>query len=1361
MGKIYKKIASFILVIVMILASFSVSNAQTTDYQSHWASDKITEWIAAGLIKGYDENTFKPDISITRAEFSALVNRSFGFTSKAAISFTDVADSAWYAADIQKAKAAGYLDGYKDNTVRSENPITREEAASILSRIITINALEGLTNLASFTDAAKISTWAKEAASAVTQKGIISGYTDKTFRPLNKITRAETVVLLDKALAVSKKITVYEEAKVYGPATGSETITGDAVIAAAGAQLQNVTITGDLTIAKSVGDGNVTLKNVIVKGSVYIKGGGANSIHLNNCTIIGVYVERNGVRVVAEGTTTVQQVNLLSSATIAEAGITGTGFVNFVVSQFAPAGITASLAGNFNNVTLNADQTSLSVLSGTIVRMLVAQGADGTAIDLSNGVDVNTLNINTIITVTGTGRIDSAVSTVMGSKFETAPISSTTAATGSGSGTGGGNGVAPLSFVSIALSPAGSMTATPTNPTFIMTFDRGLTDHWTANKNCFKIYKDGSATNVLDTSAVTMIDKNNIQLSPSGLIAGASYSIVVSASLQANNGNTLGTAVTKAFTVTSGGSSISAPTVTDTLAYVIAGNTNEAVILTGAAGLNAVPTAVAKGTAATAAYAGGQVTLTPAAGLTAGTGNITLTNSDTGFVTITNGLKVLAGTKAGSLGNPPTIADGKIKINTALAAPTNGDANAANDKCYLVVKTSADNAVDAAKAYTVDSTTIWNATSIADGLYTTGTTTTLRGTGVKLYAVWISDGTVEDAKIVNANSNLSGISAPAVTDTVAYVIAGNTNESVILTGATGLNAVPTATAKGETAAAVFAGGQVTLTPAAGLAAGTGNISLTNSDTGFVTINNGLAVLAGAKAGALGNPATIADGKIKINTAFAAPTNGDANAANDKCYLVVKTSADNAVDAAKAYTVDSTTIWNAASIADGLYTTGTTTTLRGTGVKLYAVWISDGAVEDAKIVNSSASLSSISTPAVTDTIAYVIAGNTNEAVVLTGASGLDAVPTATAKGLAATASFGGGQVTLTPAAGLATGTENITLTNADTGTVTITNGLAVLAGAKAGALGNPATIADGKIKINTALAAPTNGDANGANDKCYLVVTTTADNAVEAAKAYTANSTTIWNATSIADGLYTTGTTTTLRGTGVKLYAVWISDGTVEDAKIVNTSASLSSISTPAVTDTIAYVIAGNTNEAVVLTGASGLDAIPTATTKGSAATASFGGGQVTLTPAAGLAAGTGNITLTNADTGTVTITNGLAVLAGAKAGALGNPATIADGKIKINAALAAPTNGDANATNDKCYLIVTTTADNAVEAAKAYTADSTTIWDATAIANGVYTTGTTTTLRGTGVKLYAVWISDGAVEDAKLVNSSANLTTVI
>jgi hypothetical protein len=104
-SKCYKKIFSYILITLIVFFSFSISNAQTKDYKDHWASDKISEWIEQGLIKGYDQCTFKPDNNITRGEFAALINRSFGFSAKSEIDFTDVPNNAWYSSDIKKGES--------------------------------------------------------------------------------------------------------------------------------------------------------------------------------------------------------------------------------------------------------------------------------------------------------------------------------------------------------------------------------------------------------------------------------------------------------------------------------------------------------------------------------------------------------------------------------------------------------------------------------------------------------------------------------------------------------------------------------------------------------------------------------------------------------------------------------------------------------------------------------------------------------------------------------------------------------------------------------------------------------------------------------------------------------------------------------------------------------------------------------------------------------------------------------------------------------------------------------------------------------------------------------------------------------
>jgi len=82
------------------------------DIGGHWAEDTIAKWVEQGLISGYTDGTFRPDNSITRAEFMALVNRAFGFNKKAAIGFFDVSATDWFYDEIAKAVKAGYISGY-------------------------------------------------------------------------------------------------------------------------------------------------------------------------------------------------------------------------------------------------------------------------------------------------------------------------------------------------------------------------------------------------------------------------------------------------------------------------------------------------------------------------------------------------------------------------------------------------------------------------------------------------------------------------------------------------------------------------------------------------------------------------------------------------------------------------------------------------------------------------------------------------------------------------------------------------------------------------------------------------------------------------------------------------------------------------------------------------------------------------------------------------------------------------------------------------------------------------------------------------------------------------------------------------
>lgn len=122
-----RKCSALLLVMALVLLSFggAAVSAANHDYSSHWAAEQIDQWIDQGLLQGYDDGTFKPNNSVSRAEFFAVINRIFGFEDTASINFKDVAGNAWYADVIRKAVAAGYVSGYEDGTIRPNNPITR------------------------------------------------------------------------------------------------------------------------------------------------------------------------------------------------------------------------------------------------------------------------------------------------------------------------------------------------------------------------------------------------------------------------------------------------------------------------------------------------------------------------------------------------------------------------------------------------------------------------------------------------------------------------------------------------------------------------------------------------------------------------------------------------------------------------------------------------------------------------------------------------------------------------------------------------------------------------------------------------------------------------------------------------------------------------------------------------------------------------------------------------------------------------------------------------------------------------------------------------------------------------------------
>ncbi|MGD9569062.1 MAG: S-layer homology domain-containing protein [Sedimentibacter sp.] len=194
----FKRRLSIIMAVAMLTASMpSFAFGAEKDYLNHWAKDTIMEWYDNGLIKGYDDGSFKPENSISRAEFMTMINKSYEFTAKDEINFDDVAESEWYYAEVQKAVQAGYIIGDGNNTIRPEDEISREEVAVIVSRLNGLS--QDADNAKTFADKDKISNWAIGYVGAAANAGFMIGNDKGEFCPSNKITRAESLVTIDRA----------------------------------------------------------------------------------------------------------------------------------------------------------------------------------------------------------------------------------------------------------------------------------------------------------------------------------------------------------------------------------------------------------------------------------------------------------------------------------------------------------------------------------------------------------------------------------------------------------------------------------------------------------------------------------------------------------------------------------------------------------------------------------------------------------------------------------------------------------------------------------------------------------------------------------------------------------------------------------------------------------------------------------------------------------------------------------------------------------------------------------------------------------------------------------------------------------
>lgn len=167
--------------------------------KNHWAYSYISEIKEKNIINGNENGCFNPDKNITRAEFVKILVLSAGYLlSEGDNVFCDVAPEAWYFKYVMTAYENGIIRGNENNEFCPNAFITREDMCVMLYRL---TAESKAVDSTSYSDNDSISEYALNAIAYLSEKGIVNGFSDNSFKPKDNATRAQCAKIIAEYLS--------------------------------------------------------------------------------------------------------------------------------------------------------------------------------------------------------------------------------------------------------------------------------------------------------------------------------------------------------------------------------------------------------------------------------------------------------------------------------------------------------------------------------------------------------------------------------------------------------------------------------------------------------------------------------------------------------------------------------------------------------------------------------------------------------------------------------------------------------------------------------------------------------------------------------------------------------------------------------------------------------------------------------------------------------------------------------------------------------------------------------------------------------------------------------------------------------
>ncbi|OEH92133.1 S-layer homology domain-containing protein [Bacillus solimangrovi] len=346
--------------------------------QGSYYESAINDLVSKGIIKGYEDGTFKPNVAITRAEIAKVLANDLDLDlSVNSNKFKDVSADAWYSSAVNALANANIISGYEDGTFKPTENVTRAELASMLVRAYNISG-NGNTPFADV----KEGSWYADAVAALYNNSLTSGRTADSYAPGESVTRGEVAVFVNRmnVFVENAKTSVVEainaETVVIDGVTYSVSENVKGILSAANAKvlenagiefeevdgvinkitylsvnasgqpseeefsgnlvldgqdaviegqlvvnndyitIKNVTVEGNFKITEGL-ENDFYSDNLTISGTTVINGGDDNTVVFNNSKLADVEINKVNVRVEPRGKTSVVEITLNSDAVVA------------------------------------------------------------------------------------------------------------------------------------------------------------------------------------------------------------------------------------------------------------------------------------------------------------------------------------------------------------------------------------------------------------------------------------------------------------------------------------------------------------------------------------------------------------------------------------------------------------------------------------------------------------------------------------------------------------------------------------------------------------------------------------------------------------------------------------------------------------------------------------------------------------------------------------------------------------------------------------------------------------------------------------------------------------------------------------